>query len=218
MTAWIIVGCVVLSLAGLLLCPVTFYLEYQEEFTARVRYLFIRVPIYPRPVKKKRREKPERAEKEGRGARQSKLRSLLREKGLQGFLDLLREAERVFSGWGRRILSHMKITVFSLSVSVAGEDAGRTALEFAGVCGVVYPAAALLLGAMKSREYQVSVVPDFQGKKSRVNFRCRLRIRLLFAISTNLYTAVQILRTMIRRKKESIRQEKAVLTHGGSSN
>lgn len=219
MIAWTVAGFVVLSLAGLLLCPVTFDLDFEEEFAVRVRYLLIRVPLYPRPEKKKRRKEPEREEKEKReAAKESKLREMLRQRGLKGFLDLLREAARIFSGWGKRLLPHLKIGSFSLSVSVAGEDAGQTALEFAGVCGAVYPAVAVLLGSVKCRKYQVGVVPDFQGKESRVEFHCKVHIRLLFAISTSLYAAIRIMKTVIRRKKESIRQEKAVLTHGGSSN
>ena len=59
MTAlWVIFG-ICLFVLLLLLCPVTVAADFENEFSAKVRFLFVKVQIFPLPEK----EQPDKQEK-----------------------------------------------------------------------------------------------------------------------------------------------------------
>ena len=60
MTALIIILSIIAVIAFLLFISVSLYIDYKEdEFKVWVRYLFIKIPVYPRNKKKRKSEKTE---------------------------------------------------------------------------------------------------------------------------------------------------------------
>lgn len=104
MTALYIVGGIAAFIAFLLACPVTLRAAFRDEFSARAGYLFFHYTIAPRPPRKKE-AKPQKEEK----PEKSKLRLLLEQKGLSGFLSILQEAAKIASGMAKRLFSTFRL-------------------------------------------------------------------------------------------------------------
>lgn len=210
MTGLIVMGVIFLVSAFLSCCPVSVEAEFEEEFSARVRYLFVSYRIYPRPEKpeKKKRKKAPPPEK-----KPSKLRELLRKRGVSGFLELALEFSRIALGGAKKLLSHTVVDRLLLDLSVGGDDAAAVALNYGRACGAVSTALGALLSAAKCRKPHVEVAPDFLGGKSAVHFRVRLKIRLCFLVFSALSALFGFVRLYLKIKKESghpEQKEKAV--------
>lgn len=210
MTGLIVAGGMLLLFASLFCCPVSVEAEFEEEFSARVRYLFVRYQIYPRPEKPEKK-KPEKAPPPEK--KPSRLRKLLRKRGVSGFLELAREFSRIALGGAKKLLSHTVVDRLRLDLTVGGDDAAAVALNYGRACAAVSTALGALLSAAKCRKPHVEVAPDFLGGKSAVHFRVRLKIRLIFLISSALSALFGFIKLYFRLKKESghpDQKEKAV--------
>lgn len=204
MTVWIIVGSVILLMAVLLFLPVSVIVDYQKSAFVQIRYLFFRYTVAPRPEKKKKAPSSEQKAQAGKQAKEkSKFRQLLEREGLGGFLDLLRETCKIAGGTVKRLLPHLTVGQFSVSVRVGGEDAGWAALNYGGVCAAVYPAVSFLVGAVRCRKVEVEVVPDLNGGESSAECHLRARIKLFFAILLLFYAGYRTFKSAVRRKKEA---------------
>ena len=177
-------------LAILLACPVTVSASFEEELSLRIRYLFFRFTVLPakekpEPERKKKAEKKKPAETSGE-EKKPDLREILKKKGVDGLLTILREAAALAVSVLKKFLSHVKVLQFDLDVAVATEDAAETALWYGRVCAVVYPAVSALMQACGCRRFGVSVFPDFDRKEARARLTLRARIELFFLLKESL--------------------------------
>ena len=177
-------------LAILLACPVTVSASFEEELSLRIRYLFFRFTVLPakekpEPERKKKAEKKKPAETSGE-EKKPDLREILKKKGVDGLLTILREAAALAVSVFKKFLSHVKVLQFDLDVAVATEDAAETALWYGRVCAVVYPAVSALMQACGCRRFGVSVFPDFDRKKAEARLTLRVRIALFFLLKESL--------------------------------
>lgn len=196
MTAlWIVLG-IILFLVILLLCPVHVYASFENEFSAKVRFLFIRYKVFPLPQKaeEKAEEVEEKIEKKAGNAAKSRIRGIIEQKGLSGFLDIIKEFASIATGTAKKLLSHMVIDIISTDISVADEDAAQTAILFGGVCAAVYTPMGILVNNLKCKEYHINIVPNFQAKDCKIRFNFRAHILLLFLVSSSLAALLQSLR------------------------
>ncbi|HBG55872.1 MAG TPA: hypothetical protein DEB16_03925 [Ruminococcaceae bacterium] len=201
----------------LMFFPVTFRVSFRERFGVQVRFLFFHYTIAPRPPKpekkKEREKKPEKKE--------PFLKRLFKQQGLFGFLSIFTEVAKIAAGTAKRLFRHLTVGDFLLDIAVAADDAAQTAMQYARVCAAVGTAAGLFFGAVRYRSRRICIVPDFRSKKSRVLFQADLKIRLMFLISAALYAALRSFKLFKKIKNNPSSQntqEKAVLSHGGSSN
>lgn len=73
--------------------------------------------------------------------------------------------------------SHILIKKFSLSISVAGDDAADTAIKYGKYCAVVYPAVGTIVRVVKCKGYGVDINPNFSEKaETEINFDFAARI------------------------------------------
>ena len=178
---WVTLG-IVAFLALLLAAPVHVYADYEETLSLKIRYLFIPYRVLPqkeKPEKPQKEKKKKKAEEEPEQEHKtSKIQEILKEKGLSGFLTLMKELGEIGLGAGKKILSHTRISQFRLWVAVSTGDAADTAITYGQTCAVLYPVCAMLIGAGRCRKRQIDIRPDFNGKESRVSCSVRLRISL----------------------------------------
>ncbi len=197
------------------LCPVTLRLSFEEEFAAQVRFLFFRFTLCPRPQKPEKEEEAQEKPKE-----ESRLKRLLRAKGLPGFLSVFTGAAKIAAGTAKRLFRHLTVGEFSLWISVAGEDAAQAALRYARVCAAVGTSAGLFFGNVRCGDRTIRISPDFRSSQSRVLFRADLSIRLMFLLSAALYAlfgSVRLFRKTKGSPNSSNHQKKAVFSNGGPS-
>lgn len=113
MTALIIILGIVLVLAGLLFCPVIIRASFEDELFVKARYLFLTYTIVPqkeRKSKKTKKKETEQKEEEEKDVTQSKIKELLAQKGLRGFLGLMKEIFFIAHGSSQRLFRHLVIS------------------------------------------------------------------------------------------------------------
>jgi Protein of unknown function (DUF2953). len=207
MTAlWVILG-ICLFVLFLLLCPVTVAVDFENEFAAKVGFLFVKVQVFPRPEKEQpeKKEKTEKKEKKEKVSAKSKIRGILEQKGLSGFLNMIREFASIATDAAKKWISHLVIDRIYLDVTVADEDAAQAAILYGEVCAGVYTPMGILLTSLKCKEYHINVVPDFQKKKCEIRFSLKIHILLLFLLAPALKALVQSLKIIktIRQTSEN---------------
>lgn len=212
MTALIVLLCIILFFLILLLCPVTVHAKFETELTVKIKYLFFQYKILPQaPEIEKPKEKAEEKteKKEKTDSTKSKIQDIIRQKGLSGFLNLIKEFASIATGTLKRLFSHMVINHISADIAVADEDAAQAAILYGYVCSVVYTSFGLLVNNMKCRKYHINIVPDFQSKESRIRFEFKAHIQLLFLVSSGLSAMTRSLKilkafkTTSKNKKEN---------------
>ena len=189
MTALIIILCIILFFFILLLFPVTVCAGFEDELTAKVTYLFIHYKILPQPEKPEQKEEEdkkeeEKDEKQKENGTISKIKGIIKQKGLSGFLDIIREFVSIGTGSAKKLFSHIVIDNISVDIAVADEDAAQAAIFYGYTCSVAYPAMALLVNNMKCKKYHIHINADFNENESKIQFKIKAQIQLLFILSS----------------------------------
>ncbi|WP_312693669.1 DUF2953 domain-containing protein [Caproiciproducens sp.] len=200
MTALMIVLGIALFIFVLLLCPITVYAGFENEFSARFTYLFLRYKIPSQPQKAEEKEETGKEKKEEKSDAYSKIRDIIKQKGLSGFLNIISEFASVATGAAKRLFSHAVIRSISVDLAVADEDAAQAAICYGYACSVVYPAMGLLVTHVKCKDYQIHIAPDFNEKESRILFTCKIKIRPLFILTSMLPALLKSLKVLKKVK------------------
>ena len=201
---------IILLLFLLLLIPIGFKASYKDEVKAVLQIGFIPIPLYPpkpkKPEKKKKKKKHEHeAPKEEKP--KEKKPSLIREKGIEWLINLIREAAKLAAGALKSFFKHFHIDHLNINISYCGEDASDTAVKYGYYCLAVYPAVSILVRAGKCRQYSVDVSPNFnEGEESRYAVDIYVYIRLLWIFALVLrygFKAVRLLLSLRKGKQPS---------------
>lgn len=212
MTALMVTGGLLFLLLCFLLVPIKAEAAFDKTFSARVKYLFLQFPLYPRPEKKPAEAKPGSAVPKKK--KPSRIMEIFQKEGLSGFLELVNEFSRVALGGARKLLARTLVYELSLDLTVGGKDAAQTALDYGRVCAVVYPALGTLLSAVRCKRRNVKVSPDFQNEESCVQFQAKAGIRpvfILFAVTSSMIGFIKLYRKMKKGSGHPGQNEKAVL-------
>lgn len=202
MTAlWIILG-IFSVLLLLLFCPISVTAEYQNELSLKIRYLFF---TYRAPSSKPEKEKQAatKEEKQPEEHKKTKLQEILEQKGLSGFLHMLKEMAGIAASTARKVASHLVFTRFRLEIIVADEDAAQAAVQYGYVCGGVSAAMSVFLHNCKCKRYHIHITPDFDRKESSVVFSTKVKIKPLFLGISGLHALVRLVRIRMQAAKET---------------
>ena len=167
--------------------------KYDEELTLEIRYLFIKFK-YPNTKERKKKEKPKKETQKKKGD------SLFKKHGVSGFIAILKDILEFVNKHFRK-LKHLIVSDLSVDVIASGDDAGKTALVYAELCGVIYPLVSGILGVLKYKKYNVSVTPDFNGKKIKASGYAVLTMRLFFLINLLIGMGVDGIRLYLNLRK-----------------
>lgn len=185
------------------LSRVTCFVRFDGSFFLRVGYLFFHYTVFPRPPEKEKKGETEQAtEKEAPAGLGAKLRGLLEKRGLSGFLSVLQETASAASGTAKKLFAHFRVGRFLLTISVGGDDAAQTAVEYGTVCAAVGTAAGAVLSQVKCKKWSITVDPDFSGRDSSVRFEMKAGIRLIFLLIAAVYGLVRFVRISKKLKRQ----------------
>ena len=185
------------------LSRVTCSVRFDGSFFLRVGYLFFHYTVFPRPPEKEKKGETEQAaEKEAPAGLGAKLRGLLEKRGLSGFLSVLQETASAASGTAKKLFAHFRVGRFLLTISVGGDDAAQTAVEYGTVCAAVGTAAGAVLSQVKCKKWSITVDPDFSGRDSSVRFEMKAGIRLIFLLIAAVYGLVRFVRISKKLKRQ----------------
>ncbi len=168
----------ILTAVVLLWCPVYVSFYFKETLRIKVKFLFFTFNLLPKEDKKVPKHEPETNEEVREVSQPPKKEnifvSLIREKGLIGFLALLKATIKIVSGSAKKLYEKMHIKTFKLALVVVGEDAADTAIKYGQVQAVVSVATSVLLRGVDANSCCVQVVPGFSQKNSSVDFYAKI--------------------------------------------
>lgn len=193
MTALIIILSILAVIAILLFFSVNLYIDYKEdELKLWVRYLFIKIPVYPRKEKKQRSkkaepkklEKTETKDKQPKEKKENFFTSTIKEDGIGAIIEILSKIIEIVKDFSSSTLKHLKVKKLKLDVISAGEDAADTALNFGYACSVIYPALGALSGLISFLKIpDVNITVDYDKKKTSASLVLQFKIKLFFLLA-----------------------------------
>ena len=179
---------------------------FNQELCLKVRVFFVKVQLLPsrekkeKPKKKRNKKKKEAAEKT-KEDESGGIKKILKEKGVSGFLDMLRELTRLALSVLSPLLSHLKVRCLSIKISYAGKDAAKTAVGYGECCAAVYPFASLIASHTDCKSLQIDVKPNFtEGAKTELDAVFKLKIRIYVII----FCFIKFLAGFIKLKNKGV--------------
>ena len=179
MMLWYVLLALMLVALAVLWCPVYVHFYYRDTLRIKVKFLFFTFVL---PQEKLSEEAPnlqgDRAEALNDVAemprRASKLLALVKDRGVFGFLPLLRATIEIVAKSGKKAFEKIHIKAFELSLVVVGEDAADTAIKYGQAQALVGVAATVLLRGVNRKLCRVNVRPGFNEKESSVDFYAKV--------------------------------------------
>lgn len=180
MIALYVIFGIVLLIGVLLFCPVRLDILFEDTFSMKCKFLFIVFSVYPQKGKKKKRKKTQKKDNENN--KNNKFRDIIKEKGLSGFLKLIKKLVSIAVSTVKSLFSHLCVDSLDLNIMVAEEDAAATAIKYGQVCSVVYPALNIFLKNTHKQNYSIIIYPSFIEHKSRVILEMKAHIKLIYIL------------------------------------
>lgn len=202
MIALYIVLAVLLFIFLLLLVKIQIFFEYSDKLRLTVKYLFIKKTIVApeeKPKAKKAEKKPKKEpqqqeKKKEKKKKQSYLSKLKDKKGISGIVSIFTSLARIASGLLKNVFKHIVIKRFDVDIVIVGSDASDTALKYGKLCAVIYPSLNIILSVTDTKDYKISVMPDFDDDaKSKVKVSSYAYARPIFLVYHLLIAGVKIL-------------------------
>lgn len=182
MWVWYSLLGVLVLLIVVLSVPIYGHITYDGALSVRMRVLGIPITLVPQAEKKKKtvsRRVKKGAAQSAPKQKESKFKelvSLIKQDDLAGTVHFLREVARLAVKTVGRLLRAVTVKRMDLQLLIASDDASTTAQRYGKACGVLYPAMAAIENAMRVRERDVRIEPNFLLEKSVVRFDVRLRL------------------------------------------
>lgn len=210
---------VVLFVVVLLFIPASFCVKYSDEFKLSICVLGIPFSLdrflqdsddaddknsnKPKKTDTKQDKsngKNDKKDEKKKTSFFSKFKNLFKRKGLDGFIQFLRESAKFATGSLKSVFSRLTLSKFELDITVATGDSADTAIKYGYTCAAAYPAISLFLNTMKYKKYSIDIHPDFDEKKSEI----KLNAKITFIPWLLLFTLLSVLFKFIKLKAAHI--------------
>lgn len=201
---YILLG-IALFVALVMFIPITLRASYKEEFWCAVYIGFVKlqlVPAKPKKEKKKKVKKQTPKTEQPKKATEKKP-SFIKKYGIEWLLNLIKKVAELAVSALQDFFSHIMIKKFSLSISVAGDDAADTAIKYGKYCAVVYPAVGTIVRVVKSKGYGVDINPNFSEKaETEINFDFVARVFVFRLVALAVKHGIKGLKLLAEVKNE----------------
>lgn len=187
---------ILLFILLVLLIPVGIKLKYQNELQLFLYIGFVKLRLIPEKPKKTKKEKAKK-KTENKTDEPEKNKNIIKEKGLPWLVSLLKKLAELAGGVLKDFFKHIIIRKLMLSITVASDDAAKTAVNYGYYCSAVYPAVGLIVGAVKCKKYGVDIKPNFdENAKSNYFIELEAKIRVLWILSVLLSHGKEIIEVL----------------------
>lgn len=185
--------------------PITLRASYKEKFWCAVYIGFVKlqlVPAKPKKEKKKKVKKQTPKTEQPKKATEKKP-SLIKKYGIEWLLNLIKRVAELAVSALQDFFSHILIKKFSLSISVAGDNAADTAIKYGKYCAVVYPAVGTIVRVVKCKGYGVDINPNFSEKaETEINFDFVARVFVFRLVALVVKHGIKGLKLLAEVKNE----------------
>lgn len=196
---YILLGIILLFLI-ILLIPIKIIAKYRlNNFILYLKFAFFKLNILPsesEDEKEKKKSKKRKKSKKVKEADQKNKTDSTKERNISWFIDLLKKIANLAQGVLKDLFKHIIIKKMLISISVAGENAAETAINYGHYCSVVYPAVGIIAEHTKCEKYGVDISPNFEEKANsnyEVDFEAKVRlIWILILIFKHGFKAIEL--------------------------
>ena len=212
---WLIFGGILLLLLALLMIPVHITADWNENFSVKIRYLFIKKTLFPFAEKEK---KPKEKKPEEKPAGEQKTKKKKRKPTLEEIIDGLIDAVKRYGPGAKMILRNIRVHRLELFWKVAAEDAAACAMRYGRICALLSTALGFFRNFMRIEKSSFRVYPDFTAEKEETRVSADIEfnpliviigaIRIAFAFVKNVFSENQ---SRGRKKKRKISAAKKPL-------
>ncbi len=214
---------IVLILGLISIIPIGIEAQYKTKLYCLLKIGFIKIQLFPE--KKKKKKKPQKSQSatskkksEPKKQEEFSIKKFFKQNGVSGLIKILKKIASMAKGALKDVFSHIIIRELSVDVTIGGEDAAETAIDYGKACAVVYPAVSLITQICDYKSLKVLVSPDFtDGSKSKANCKVVADIKtfwLLKAVFVHGFKAIQVLlkykkaQEKVVQKEENSKEEK----------
>lgn len=191
MIALTVIGILLAVIAIILFLPVSINLKFEEDFFVKVKFAFIKI-YETKPQKKKYKANKKRADKDKEtekpseneiGAKGKEIFAILKSK--YGFVGAVRTVLGLFGDMLAHIksfLRHIKVKRVLLNITISGDNAAETAINYGKVCAAAYPVTSFLQNCSEIGFKQINIRSDFSGGKSEFGAALNIRMQVFFIL------------------------------------
>ncbi|MCR4614639.1 MAG: hypothetical protein K5756_00620 [Clostridiales bacterium] len=167
---------------------ITLVMDYDESFVCKVKWLFVKISLYPKPPKKKKKPKKEKNKKKEKPEDEEKkpekkeekgenpIKVFYKNQGFSGVIELIQRTLAILKKLTKGIARAFKFEKLYLRLGVGGSDAEKTARDYGKVCAFVFPAMGYICSNMRVNKYALDVHPDFVTGKRTAEFHVELSV------------------------------------------
>lgn len=222
MTGFYIFLGIVCIILIILIIPVHIKFIYNEDVYLSIRYLFLNFKILPQKEKtekqikkeekkqekkqkrlnkkaeKKNKKKPEENQTQEKESTFKKFKNMLKEKGVENFFNLIFGILKAIKNATKGILNNIVIKKLNVKVSVGSEEPSETAISYGKMCSALFPAFAFIIENIKTKSYNIKILPDFEIKKINIDADVRLKVRPLILIGIAIKLIYRAIKSFIK--------------------
>lgn len=176
---YILLGIVLFS-ALILLLPVKVKALHSKEWLVILYIGFVKLqlmPPTPKKHKKKKKKKTENNPEKKTNELKKEKQNIVQKNGLPWLIEMIDRLAKLASGVLKDFFRKLIIKKLMLSITVAEDDAAKTAVHYGYYCSVVYPAIGIITKTAKCKKYGIDIYPDFDENAS-VSFKLELEIKI----------------------------------------
>lgn len=163
----------------LTLCPLYIKLSFKDSLSIKVKFLFFTFTLFPVKTKNnpddlESNSESQKEKHELPSDKQNKILTIIKEKGVVGFLKIIKELVKIVLKSTKKVYNKMHIDYVNLDLVIADEDAAKTALKYAQVTSFLGMATSALLDKVNIEKYNINVYPGFNQTQSKVDFYAKI--------------------------------------------
>ena len=187
MIALIILGALLFLILFILFLPLNVFISFKEEFYVKVK--FAKIKLYETAKKNEQKGKKkvtqESSEKEEQSTigQSKELFLFLKEKhGFFGAVKRLLSLFRTMLDHIKSPMRHIKLNNIRVAITVSGDDAAATAIEYGKVCSVAYPVLSYIDSFSSVKFKKIDIKSDFAENKKEFEFSLKIKIQIIYLL------------------------------------
>ncbi|MEG1180218.1 MAG: DUF2953 domain-containing protein, partial [Oscillospiraceae bacterium] len=115
----------------------------------------------------------------------------------EGIVELLQYIASKTKSMIAKILKKIVIKELFVDLTVAGDDAADTAINYGKTCATVFPSIGVICTNMKVREYDVEIEPDFLARKCTGDLHAVIAFRPIFILMALMGYGIKVMNKII---------------------
>ncbi len=200
---------VIFFIIAAFLVPLRVTAQYDGTFEMYVKYLFIKIKVFPSEKKADKEKKPKKEKKADKSEDESGKKEKPKEKkeniflkfynnqGFEATLQLIADALKATGGIFSGTFRHFVFREIFLMMRISGPDAAQTAIRYGQISSAVFPAMGYICSKAKVKKYDIDLIPDFLANHDEAVFRFEFGLSPIFVTNSVVAAAFKLFKNVI---------------------